>query len=356
MAKSSRNVGKEFLKVLNVMSGSTGGGAERFFERISIALNKESKFEVRVVIRKNKKRTNFFKINKIKVYELNFYNKFDYLSKSKFVKICKEFKPNLIVTWMNRASLIIPEKKYNNEIRIGRLGGFYKLKNYINCDYLIANTEEIRKYIIDKGWDKNKVFYLPNFVQENSIPNFKRKDSHKIILGVGRFHENKNFETVIKAIEHLPEYKLWLVGDGFLKSRYISIAKKYKVEKRLKIFSWEDKISKYYNSADVVVCSSIIEPLGNVILEAWSHKVPIIAANVMGPANLIKHKVNGLKFQRENIIKLIECVKILEANKGLKQKIIKNGFEMFTKYYSEKNVTKKYINFFYRVNKICADS
>ena len=50
MAKSSRNVGKEFLKVLNVMSGSTGGGAERFFERISIALNKESKFEVRVVI------------------------------------------------------------------------------------------------------------------------------------------------------------------------------------------------------------------------------------------------------------------------------------------------------------------
>ena len=76
----------------------------------------------------------------------------------------------------------------------------------------------------------------------------------------------------------------------------------------------------------------------------------------MGPANLIKHKVNGLKFQRENIIKLIECVKILEANKGLKQKIIQNGFEMFTKHYSEKNVTKKYINFFYRVNKICADS
>ena len=29
---------------------------------------------------------------------------------------------------------------------------------------------------------------------------------------------------------------------------------------------------------------------------------------------------------------------------------------MFTKHYSEKNVTKKYINFFYRVNKICADS
>ena len=193
-------------------------------------------------------------------------------------------------------------------------------------------------------------------MQENSIPNFKRKDSHKIILGVGRFHENKNFETVIKALEQLPEYKLWLVGDGFLKSRYISIAKKYKVEKRLKIFSWEDKISKYYNSADVVVCSSIIEPLGNVILEAWSHKVPIIATNVMGPANLIKHKVNGLKFQRENIIKLVDCVKILEANKKLKQKIIQNGFKMFTKYYSEKTVTKKYINFFYRVNKICMDS
>ena len=52
MAKSSRHVGKEFLKVLNVISGSAGGGAERFFERISISLNKENKFDVRVVIRK----------------------------------------------------------------------------------------------------------------------------------------------------------------------------------------------------------------------------------------------------------------------------------------------------------------
>ena len=356
MAKSSRNVGKEFLKVLNVISGSSGGGAENFFERISISLNKENNIDVRVVIRKNKKRSNFFKINKLEVYELNFYNKFDFFSKSKFEKICKEFKPNFIVTWMSRASSVIPEKKINNEIRIGRLGGFYKLKNYMNCDYLIANTEEIRKYIIDKGWDKEKVFYLPNFVQENSIANFKRKNRDKIILGVGRFHENKNFETVIKALDQLPDYKLWLVGDGFLKSKYISIAKKYKVDKRLKIFSWEDKISKYYNSADIVVCSSIIEPLGNVILEAWSHKVPIIAANVMGPANLIRHKVNGLKFQKENIKKLVESIKILDSNQGLKQKIIQNGFEMFTKYYSEKNVTKKYINFFYRVNKICADS
>ena len=96
---------------------------------------------------------------------------------------------------------------------------------------------------------------------------------------------------------------MWLVGEGFLKTEYISVAKKYKVQERVKIFSWEDKISKYYNSVDVVVCSSIIEPLGNVILEAWSHKVPVIAANVMGPANLIKHKVNGLKFQKKNIRK-----------------------------------------------------
>ena len=64
MAKSSRNVGKEFLKVLNVMSGSTGGGAERFFERISIALNKENKLDVRVVIRKNKKEQIFLKLTK----------------------------------------------------------------------------------------------------------------------------------------------------------------------------------------------------------------------------------------------------------------------------------------------------
>ena len=68
----------------------------------------------------------------------------------KISKILKDFKPNIVLSWMNRASQIIPFKKFSNEIRVGRLGGYYKLKNYISCDYLITNTLDLKKYVCKK--------------------------------------------------------------------------------------------------------------------------------------------------------------------------------------------------------------
>ena len=334
------------------MSGSNTGGAEKFFERMSVSLNNQENLNLKVIIKKNPKRFNFLKKEKIDVDQLNFFNKFDIFSKYKLAKICIKFNPNIIITWMNRASLMLFEKKYSNEIRIGRLGGFYKLKNYIHCDYLIANTEEIKNYIILKGWDKKKVFYLPNFVEENNYSKIKKKNENKkVILAVGRFHENKDFETIIKSLFFLKNYELWLVGEGHLKKNYFYIAKKYNVKNRLKIFNWTDEMSRYYNLADIFVCSSIIEPLGNVILEAWSHRIPVITSNVMGPAKLVSHKVNGLKFQKKNVKNLVECVETLEMNNVLKKKIIKNGFNNFKKNYSEKVVIKKYLDFFHKVMK-----
>ena len=40
------------------------------------------------------------------------------------------------------------------------------MKNYSKCDYLIANTQDIKNYIIDSV-DSNKVTFIPNFVNPN---------------------------------------------------------------------------------------------------------------------------------------------------------------------------------------------
>ena len=54
--------------------------------------------------------------------------------------------------------------------KVGRVGGFYKIKNYVNCDFLITNTQDLKEYVISQGWDRKAVEYIPNFV--NSKPKF----------------------------------------------------------------------------------------------------------------------------------------------------------------------------------------
>ena len=58
---------------------------------------------------------------------------------------------------MNRASRLLPQSGKFNSVNIGRLGGYYKIKNYVNCDYLITNTLDLKNYIIGHGWDSIKL-------------------------------------------------------------------------------------------------------------------------------------------------------------------------------------------------------
>ena len=55
---------------------------------------------------------------------------------------------------MNRASKILPKSK--GWINVGRIGGYYKIKNYANCDFIITNTNDLKDFVIESGWDSKK--------------------------------------------------------------------------------------------------------------------------------------------------------------------------------------------------------
>ena len=96
----------------------------------------------------------------------------------------------------------------------------------------------------------------------------------------------------IKSLSFLPSYNLIIVGQGLLKDLYEELIEKYNLKERVKIFGWTDDISSFLNSASILVCPSRHEPFGNIIIDGWAHKIPVIAANVSGPSSLIKEKVN----------------------------------------------------------------
>ena len=337
------------------MSGSSEGGAEKFFERFSISLNKEKEISQQIIIKRNNKRFLFFKKNRINVIQLNFLNNYDFFTKRNLNTIINNFRPNIVLTWMNRASNMLPSNRDFPFITVGRLGGYYQVKNYINCDYLIANTRDIRSYLIKEGWEPEKTFYFPNFVKKNNLNKLSENyalesSSRKILLCLGRFHFNKGFDLIINSLKFLPGHHLWLLRSGKLKENYAKLAKKIGVLDRITFFNWTDDTSKFYNSADILVCPSRIEPLGNIIIEAWAHKIPVIASDIMGPKVLIKHNINGLKFESENIEQLTKCINYLSSKKYLHKKLVKNGYNEYFKNYTEQTVMKKFRSFFKKVN------
>ena len=90
------------------------------------------------------------------------------------------------------------------------------------------------------------------------------------------------------------------------------------------------------------------------MVDGWAHKIPVVVSNIGGPGRMVKHKSNGLKFEKDNIFDLVKKIKDLDSNEILKKKIIRNGFNIFKKKYSEEVIVSKYLNFFKRISKTCA--
>ncbi len=348
------------MKILQAMAGGERGGAENFFVRLAIAINRAG-IDQSVVIRKNKKRAKSLVDAGVEIVELPFGGFFDWRTRTSLKKQIGHFKPSIVLSWMNRATKFCSTDSDSEYIHIARLGGYYDLKYYQNCQYLIGNTENIVNYIKSAGWPAEKVQYLPNFVSVNQNKAIERDiyftpKSAPLILALGRFHKNKGFDVLLRALSHVPGAYLWLAGDGPLRVQLEALAEKLGVKPRVRFVGWHEDISPLLNAADIFVCPSRHEPLGNVIIEAWAHQIPVVASDSDGPGALIEHLVSGILVPIENDEMLSKAIRNLIADHQLRAKVLENGFHHYNTCFTEKIVIEKYINFFQRVIEKCAES
>ncbi len=63
---------------------------------------------------------------------------------------------------------------------------------------------------------------------------------------------------------------------------------------RIVFTGWLDDPSPAYALSRLFVCPSVHEPLGNVVLEAWAHGVPVVSTRSQGPLELIDDGRNAL--------------------------------------------------------------
>ena len=339
------------MRVLQVMAGAEFGGAEEFFTRLAIALHKTD-IEQRVFIRQNNVRSQHLIQNGVEPMQLKFGGKLDFRTPLTLKGYVKKFKPDIIFSWMNRATSMCPTG--GPFIHVGRLGGYYNLKYYQNCNHLVANTKDIATYLIDNGWDKDKVHYLPNFVNERRTQPMDRKkfftpNNVPLILAMGRLHKNKAFDVLLEAIAQIPNIYLWLAGDGPLREDLEAQAEKLGIKPRTRFLGWRNDPEKLFAAADLFICPSRHEPLGNVVVESWAQGVAVIAANSFGPKDLIRHGENGILFPVDDIRGLADSIRYLIDNPEVIERITTQAIEDYKNNFTEEIVVEEYLNFFERV-------
>ncbi len=343
------------------MAGADVGGAELFFERLCVAFGKRNSVEQRVLIRQNANRKSRLNAGGVEPIELKFGGRLDWATPRAIKREIKAFNPDLVLTWMNRATDMCPKGKNNSYVHIARLGGYYDLKYYQGCDHLIGNTRDIADYLIKEGWPPHRAHYLPNFVNHEPAAALNRKtyftpDGAPLIVALGRLHENKAFDVLLRAVANVPGAYLWIAGDGPLKGELDRLAEKVAVKPRVRFLGWRDDSAALLKTADLFVCPSRHEPLGNTILEAWAQQTPVVAADSYGPGTLITHLHSGVLVPIDDPVTMMRAIKNVLGDPTLAQKIVKNGLAEFENNFTEDIVTEQYLTFFQKVLAPCAAS
>lgn len=338
------------MKVMHYHFGKDGG-AERFFVHLVNALARRG-VEQTAVIRPNRLwRKDIDQVAGI--VESNFRNMSPdrLLLPLKVMRMARTEKPDALFSWATRASRLMPN--YKGCIKISRLGDYPTNLGYFkNTDVLVCNTPGIAEHVRKIGWTRG-VEVISNFTDTREVAPISREtvstpQNAIVVMTMGRFVKRKRFHLLIDAVSKLPDVHLWIAGDGEEREALEAQIDTLNMRDRVRLLGWQKDTRPYVAAADIFVMPSSHEPLGNVILEAWAQKRPVISSRSEGPTWFMRDAENGLLVDIDDVDGFATAITRLAEDKDLRNRVVDGGYKTLMGVFSEDAVASAYIELFKR--------
>jgi len=174
---------------------------------------------------------------------------------------------------------------------------------------IVANSEGLRA--LANAADRLPVAVIPNGVDTTYYrPAIRQTPSSEIpfrFLFVGRFQPQKNLiwlfeQLAVFAAERPGGFSLDLMGDGPQGIELRKLSTKLGLDPFLKWHGWGTKpnVLERYQEADAIINPSLYEGMPNVLLEAMSCGVPVIASDVAGNNTVVIPGKTGWLFRLDD--------------------------------------------------------
>jgi len=338
-------------RTAQVMAGAASGGAELFFERFCVALSAAGD-EVLPVIRRSAARSARLRAAGLAPAQFGFGGALDSWTRPLIGRHLRRFAPRVAVAWMGRAARHAPSGPW---VLVGRLGGYYDLRQFARCDHLVANTMGLVSWIIDQDrFAAGRVHYLPNFVPDfwGAAPAaLPCPPDAPVVLAMGRLHRNKGFDILVAAISRLPGVHAVIAGEGPERVALERLANHAGVAGRVHFLGWRSDTANLLAACTVLACPSRSEPLGNVILEAFSAGRPVVAAMAEGPRELIESGRTGVLVAQQSAIALAAGLEGILQNPMRLAAMVQAARQRYENTFSEAAVIAEWRHFLARVEK-----
>ena len=193
-----------------------------------------------------------------------------------------------------------------------------------NYDRLVLLTEADRKL-----WNNpSNAVVIPNPLSFTSV---RKSDLlNQRILAAGRLIATKGFDLLIEAFRLIapqyPDWKLSIFGEGQDHQLLLDRIRQYKLEQQIEILPPTPDLASELLCSAIYAAPSRYEGFGLVITEAMECGVPTVAFDCeCGPREIIRHGVDGLLVEPQNIERFAEALSRLIKSPILRNRLGKNA-------------------------------
>ena len=170
-----------------------------------------------------------------------------------------------------------------------------------------------------------------------------------IVLYVGKLSRGKGIRYFLEAAEKVRDVSFVIIGDGPMKRDVLKAGRR---NSRIIYFGKmaHEKVLELYRASDVVCFPSVwAEPLGRVAIESLMLGIPCIGSNVGGIPEIIDNGINGFIVEPENSEQIAEKIKMLIADKTLREKFSRNGKEKIRKRFDAEKIIEQHEKLYKKV-------
>ena len=169
----------------------------------------------------------------------------------------------------------------------------------------LANVSWLQSFCPPRQRDKVRLIYNSLTFTQRAACELPMRPPYRL-LAVGRFARTKGFPELLTAMARLRRegvpVRLTLVGDGSWRRKLTALRRRLRLTDCVDMpgFVPHDRLREFMLSHDMLVVPSVVHANGdrdgipNVIMEALSHRMPVVATDVCGIAEVIHDGETGL--------------------------------------------------------------
>ncbi|NCA70140.1 MAG: glycosyltransferase [Sphingobacteriia bacterium] len=346
---------------LQIIASKQLGGAERWFVRFARALA-ETGAPAELAVRAQGALATL-DLGALPLHRLPFLTVWDPWSRSAVKRLIRSVQPDLVQTYMGRATRLTHSAPGRGPVHVARLGGYYALHPYRHAHAWIGNTKGLCDWMVRHGIPAQRVHQIYNFADPARPVAATRIAELRSALGLaadawvlvtaGRFVPVKGLEHLIAAMARLPARidgrapRLILLGEGPLGGALRRQAEALGITERLIWAGWQSDPRPYFQLADLVVFPSLEEEtLGNVILESWAWSKPLVTSRFRGAREIVRHGEDAWCVPCADARALADGIRTLLAQPALASTLAQRGAARVQSEFAREPIMTQYLELY----------